>query len=291
MLGEMKADEDPKPETDEWRAPIKRPPRGEDLPYSDGEPVESDRHIKQMSLLIDVLREGWTARRDFYVAGNMALYFSEIQSKRNDFRAPDLFVVLGVDPKERKSWVVWEEDGATPDVVIEILSESTEQVDRGEKMRIYAAVLKVPFYALYDPFTHVFEGYALDVAAKRYRRIPARGNGRVPCEPLGLELGLWEGDHRGIHTRWLRLFEPSGALIELKAEQETRRANEVARRAEDEARRADEQTRRAEKETRRADEEMRRADEAAKRADDASKRLAELEAQLAEYQRKHGKPT
>ena len=41
---------------------VRPPPRGEDLPYSDGEPMESDRHVQQMVLLINTLRwdsSGW----------------------------------------------------------------------------------------------------------------------------------------------------------------------------------------------------------------------------------------
>ncbi|WP_437604602.1 hypothetical protein WMF20_25545 [Sorangium sp. So ce834] len=33
-------------------------------------------------------------REDVYVSGNVAIYFSELQAKKNDFRGPDVFVVL-----------------------------------------------------------------------------------------------------------------------------------------------------------------------------------------------------
>ena len=67
---------------------------------------------------------------------------SALQAKKNDFRGPDVFVVMDTDRHERKSWVVWEEDGRTPDVVIEIMSASTEKNDRGDKKRIYAKLLR-----------------------------------------------------------------------------------------------------------------------------------------------------
>src|SRR5687768_1123220 len=95
------------------------PPRGEDLFYDDGEPMESARHRMQMNLLIDSLFHAWRDRDDFYAGGNMFLYFSETQKKKNDFRGPDVFVVLHTTRRDRKSWVVWEEDGRTLDVVIE----------------------------------------------------------------------------------------------------------------------------------------------------------------------------
>jgi Uma2 family endonuclease len=89
-----------------------------------------------MVLLVQSLRNGWSDRTDFYVPSSMFMYFSETQARKNDFRGPDVFVVMNTTRRERKSWVVWEEDGKTPDVVIELMSESTEAVDRGEKMRI-----------------------------------------------------------------------------------------------------------------------------------------------------------
>nr|WP_322505530.1 hypothetical protein [Chroococcidiopsis cubana] len=44
------------------------------------------------------------------------------------------FVALDVDgSRERQGWVVWEEDGRYPDVIVELLSPSTAKVDRGVK--------------------------------------------------------------------------------------------------------------------------------------------------------------
>jgi Uma2 family endonuclease len=113
---------------------VRPPPRGEDLPYSDGEPMESDRHVRQMMMLITTLEDAWRERDDFFVAGNMFVY-NDRQIRSNDFRGPDVFVVLDVESKGRKSWVAWQEGGRLPDVVIEVTSESTAHVDRGEKMR------------------------------------------------------------------------------------------------------------------------------------------------------------
>src|SRR5262245_34654149 len=102
------------------------PPGEDDLPYDDGEPMDSERHLEQLSLLVEQLKLLWKDRDDVYVGGNMAIYFSELQAKKNDFRGPDVFVVLDTVKRERKSWVVWQEGGRTPDVVIELLSASTE---------------------------------------------------------------------------------------------------------------------------------------------------------------------
>lgn len=50
----------------------------------------------------------------------------------------------------RKSWVVWEEDDKYPNVIIELLSESTEQVDRRLKKQIYQDTFHTPEYFWFD---------------------------------------------------------------------------------------------------------------------------------------------
>jgi Uma2 family endonuclease len=234
-----------------------RPPRGDDLPYDDGEPMESERHREQMNLLIDSLRHALREREDVYVGGNMAVYFSETQIRKNDFRAPDVFVVLDTERRERKRWVVWEENGRTPDVVIELLSPSTEDVDRGTKKSIYERLLRVPCYVLFDPFSARLEVLRLDLARRRYVPVAPDARGWVPCEPLGLSLGVVPSSWHGIEAPWLRWIDEHGEVLpstDERAENEARRAENEARRAENEARRADQ----AEAELAKLREELRR---------------------------------
>lgn len=237
-------------------API--PPPGEDeLPYSDGEPMESEKHRKQMTLLTQSLELAWDARDDFYVGGGMFLYFSEIQTKkRNDFRGPDVFVVLDTVRRVRKSWVVWQEE-RTPDVVIELVSATTEKADRGEKMRIYSKVLRVPEYYLYDPETDALEGYRLDVATSTYTPMSREPNGDLVSTRLGLRLGVRPGRYEGVQGNWLRWLDGRGRVLPT-GEEQARAAEENARAAEENARAAEE-------------------------------RAQDLAARLAEYERRFGK--
>ncbi len=213
-------------------APV--PPPGQDeLPYDDGEPMESPKHRGQMNLLIETLVIHLGPRRDIYVGGNMALYYSELQARNNDFRAPDFFVVLNaIEDRERKSWVVWQENGRTPDVVIELLSASTEREDRGRKMQIYAG-LKVAEYYLYDPHDERFEGYRLD--QDRYLPMARRPDGDLDCRALGLRLGVAWADYWSLPGNWLRFKRADGELLltgrEL-AEIERARADSAEARAE-----------------------------------------------------------
>ena len=209
---------------------VRPPPRGEDLPYSDGEPMESERHVKQMVLLISTLEDAWRERDDVVVGGDMFVYFSETQAKKNDFRGPDVFVVMDTVKKERKSWVVWEEDGRTPDVVIELLSASTEHVARGDKMRIYAKLLHVQEYYLFDPMTGLLEGYDLDRASRSYRRREPGADGRFASPTTGLALGVLRQRIGHIDAPWLRWFDADGRVLptgQERADAETARAGEL----------------------------------------------------------------
>jgi Uma2 family endonuclease len=206
--------------------------------------MESWRHLQTLNLLADSLRVHFAGREDVFVAGNMAVYFSELQARRQDFRAPDLFVVLDAAiswrVRERKSWVVWEEEGQLPNLVVEILSESTEKMDRGEKMRIYARVWRMPEYFLVDPFAHTVEGFRLDPTGGNYVKIPPDTRGDVPSLQLGLALGFRDeecrDDLRPPFVRWIR---PDGVPVPTAALAERSRADDANKKAHDEKRRAD----------------------------------------------------
>ncbi|MCK6549690.1 Uma2 family endonuclease [Myxococcota bacterium] len=197
---------------------VRPPPRAEDLPSEDGEPMDTPKHAEQMQLLLDSLRLAWADRRDFYAGGNMFFYFSETQSKRNDFRGPDVFVVLDTVQRERLSWVVWEEDGRRPDVIIELTSPSTTDVDHGPKKELYAR-LHIAEYFIFDPFAGTFEGYGLDIRRGHYDEIQPDARGWMKSERLGLWLGVVStGSRRELGPPWLRWFDEGGRMLPDRAE-------------------------------------------------------------------------
>ena len=248
------------------------PPTEDELPYDDGEPMESDAHRFQMYLLIETLLNAFGDREDVYVGGNQAIYYTTTQQVRNEFKAPDFFAVVGdTNRRARKSWVVWGEEGRTPDVVVEILSPKTEANDRGPKKRIYAHVLKTPEYFLLDLDTLEVEAHRLAPPAG-YAPLPTNAAGRWPSAVTGLELGLWTGPYLGQTRTWLRWFEPTGRMIPTgveRAEEERVRADAERERAEEERERAEEERVRAEEERGRAEEERGRADAERERAEAA----------------------
>lgn len=207
-------------------------PNQDQLPYDDGETMETQRHKMQMDLLIEGLDPWLERRQDGYVGGNMFIYFSQAQLKNQDFKGPDFFAVTGVSKKERKSWVVWEEEKA-PDVVIELLSPSTANFDRTEKKQIYQDKMRVSEYFWYDPFnSEDFAGFFLNSGV--YQPLAFNPQGWLISRSLGLALVRWTGKYRGVTTVWLRWATLLGEVLltghEL-AEQERERAEQERERA------------------------------------------------------------
>jgi Uma2 family endonuclease len=236
-------------------------PTQDDLPCDDGVPMETERHKKQMDLLVYSL-EPWLGERG-YVGGNMFVYFSLKQLKNQDFKGPDVFVTMGVGNQERKSWVVWEE-GKSPDVIIELLSESTAAEDKDRKKQIYQNQLKVAEYFWFDPFNPKdWKGFRLNGGV--YEEL-TRQNDHFMSQQLGLILVLWRGVYKNIETVWLRWATIKGELLLLPDEAEAQRAETEAQRAEAEAQRAETEAQRAETEAQRAKAEAQRADAAEQRA-------------------------
>jgi Uma2 family endonuclease len=178
------------------------PPEISDL-YSDEPPLETELHLRQMLLLIQSLEWLWRDRDDFYAFGNLTVYYSPRQRKSEDFRGPDFFVVLDTERKPRKSWIVWEEDGKYPHVIIELLSESTAETDRGLKKQIYQDTFRTPEYFWFDPNTLEFCGFAL--LQGQYQQIQADQRGWLWSTQLQLFLGIEE--------RQLRFFTAEGQLV------------------------------------------------------------------------------
>lgn len=196
--------------------------------YSDEPNLETELHRNQIDLLIRLLNYWWRDRQDFYISGNLTVYYNTQQLKKRDFLGPDVFVVLGTEKKERRSWMVWEEGGKYPNVVIELLSASTARVDKGAKKKLYQEVWRLPEYYWFHPETLEFAGFRLK--SGEYETIPTVEGERLPSEELGLQLG--------IHERQLRWFTAAGELIPLPEEAERQRADQAQIQAEQERQRA-----------------------------------------------------
>ena len=159
--------------------------------WSDEPPLETYLHLTQIILLLKSLEWLWQDREDYFAAGNLTIYYSPKQKKSEFFRGPDFFVVLGTPRNpNRKSWVVWEEEGKYPNVIIEILSDSTAATDRGEKKEIYQDTFRTPDYFWFYPYTLEFQGFTL--ISGKYQPIQPTEQGWLWSEQLQLYLGIYD---------------------------------------------------------------------------------------------------
>lgn len=210
-----------------------------ELPTEDGVPLESNWHRGQMNLLIDVISYQGRETRDFFVGGNMFVYYSLQQVRNRDYKGSDLFLVKGVDGTySRDKWVVWEENGRFPDLIVELMSPSTASEDLGSKKILYEQTFRTPEYFCYDPATLMLYGWRLE--NMRYVPLEADSEGRMWSSVLTAWIGLWRGSYQTIEGIWLRTFTEDGQLILTEGEAERQRAEiaeaEIARLQEELAR-------------------------------------------------------
>jgi Uma2 family endonuclease len=171
--------------------------REEYLPESDGKPMaETDRHRDLMLGLLHALQEYFRGNPRVYVSGNIFVYYLDENGERQSV-SPDIWVVFGVEKKERRIYKI-DDEGKGPDVVIELTSTSTKVEDLVTKHYIYAN-LSVREYFLFDPYGETsrltLRGFRLEGG----EYVPMTGDS-LRSEILGLELKVENG--------WLRFYDP-----------------------------------------------------------------------------------
>ena len=199
--------------------------------------------------------------------------------------APDVFVTFGIERKQRRIYRIWEE-GKPPDFVLEFSSKGTFENNLGAKKDLYAEVLGVREYFLYDAERKYLPtplmGFRL--VGAEYVPIRPEPDGKVFAATLGLSLGL-RGDGFGFYDavagRWLETpmdeaaerAEAAASLADRLAA-EAERATLASQRAEATAQEEAAARQRAEAEAAQAD----------ARADQAEDELAELQAAYRQLQ-------
>ena len=167
-------------------------------PESDGKPMaETPKHQQVMMDCMDIMRRHFREVPDVYIGGNTLLYYEEGNPRKSI--SPDVFMVRGVPKKELRVYKTWEQP-PTLDFVLEVASPSTFEKDFTVKKEIYANILCVKEYYIYDPYHEIepaFIGFRL--VGADYEEIDFV-EGRLPSEGLGLELGEYE--------EALRLYNP-----------------------------------------------------------------------------------
>ncbi|HBE19241.1 MAG TPA: hypothetical protein DEG17_08465 [Cyanobacteria bacterium UBA11149] len=171
-----------------------------EYPSSDGEAMaESDITRFYMIYSVEVLEIYFQNRPNVYVSANSFVYYEP--GNKDAVVAPDVYVVFGVNKRQRDNYKIWEENGISPNFILEITSKTTQDKDQKTKPEIYQK-LGVVEYFQYDPsgdyLNPILQG--LHLINGQYQTIPARGtafdNFWVWSEVLGLELHIVYGELR-----------------------------------------------------------------------------------------------
>ncbi|YAG15977.1 Putative restriction endonuclease domain-containing protein [Nostoc sp. DSM 114161] len=123
--------------------------------------------------------------------------------------------------KPRKSWVIWQEDGKYPNIIVELFSSSTKTTDKGLKKQIYQDIFRTPEYFWFDPDNLEFVGFHL--VDGNYQPIEPNPQGWLWSQQLDLYLG--------VQNNQLRYFTAQGQLVPTPqelAKQEKQRAERLA---------------------------------------------------------------
>ncbi len=211
-----------------WDTSFPFPPKVT-YPESDGQPVgETDSHISAIFYLRSALRILFRHDPRIYVAGNMMFYYEE--GDPSAVKAPDIFVVKGIDKHDRRVYKLWEE-GVAPCVAFEITSRSTRLEDLGSKKALYE-MLGVQEYFIFDALNEYlrprFQGFSL--IRGLYRPIHPSRDGAMISTELNAILKPDEA--------LLRVLDPKTGKVVPTVEEAVMEAAAEAQRANAEAQRA-----------------------------------------------------
>lgn len=215
---------------------------------------EGDHHSGNVDSAKTALRRWFRkdgpGRRDAYVGSDLNVYYPGEQ-----VFAPDVFVVLDVDPGPRERWAVQAEGNRGLDVVVEVHVAGKRAKDLERNPALYAR-LGIPEYFCFDARRLRLFGWRLTGGGNAYQRVVPQA-GLLASRVLGLNLG--------IGGRRLRLY--AGRSLVLDSDDWI-----------------DELSRAIDSANERAEEEARRAEEEARRADANARLVAELQARLRELE-------
>jgi len=215
-----------------------------DLPSEEGQGGNTEQHRLQRELLINSLKPWLNHQGEGYISGQMFIHFGNQLIHHYESLVPDVFIVLEVSNQVRKNWVVWKE-GKSPEVVIELLSNSTLKYDKGDKKFIYQNHLQIPEYYWFNP-NNPEDWAGFELVNGEYQEIPIDAHNRFISSRLGLALTRWHGIYEGLEAIWLRWatvqgqFLPTAQELVLAAQHRAEMATQCAE-AEATARRAAEE--------------------------------------------------
>ncbi|MEG4459095.1 Uma2 family endonuclease [Microcoleus sp. N9_A1] len=245
------------------------------LPDSDGTFVKNFQEHPQSLILTDSIGQILQQRHpdgQYAIGQDCGIYWRETEPPEKGAEAPDWFYVPNVPPnidgQIRRSYVLWREHIA-PLIALEFASGNGDEernrtplsrtdegvITKPGKFWAYERVMRIPYYGIYEINSGQLEVYRL--IDGYYQLLELNDRGHFPIAPLGVELGLWQGNYQNQTMLWLRWWDEEGNLLLIgdeRAELERLRGEQQRERAEsaEQARQQAEQARQSEFQARRA---------------------------------------
>lgn len=229
--------------------PVLTLPDHSQLPDQDGTFVKNFQEHPQSLLLTDSIRPVLNALHptgQYAIGQDCGIYWRLTDPPERGAEAPDWFYVPNVPPllngKRRRSYVMWKEIIA-PLIAVEFVSgdgseerDTTPPSEEDEvkvgKFWVYEQAIRIPFYAIYEVEKASVEVYEL--MGNHYQRCQPNQRGHFPIAPMGVELGIWQGEYFNQQLPWLRWWDGDGNLLlygDERVQQEKQRTEREKQRA------------------------------------------------------------
>ncbi|NJK75837.1 MAG: Uma2 family endonuclease [Richelia sp. CSU_2_1] len=222
------------------------------LPESDGTFGKNFQEHPQSILLTDSITpvfQNIHPHNDYCIGQDSGIYWRLTEPLEKGSEAPDWFYIPNVPPtidgQFRSYYMMWQEI-VVPLIVLEFVSgNGAEERDRTPLLRsgqqetkpgkfwVYENAIRPAFYGIYEVRKSSVEVYHF--IGNRYQLMTANDRAHYPIEPLGVELGIWQGTYQNVELPWLRWWDSEGNLLLSGAE----RAEQQQQIAEQERQRAD----------------------------------------------------
>ncbi|OBQ39726.1 MAG: hypothetical protein AN485_05695 [Anabaena sp. MDT14b] len=200
------------------------------LPESDGTFVKNWQEHPQSILLTDSIQpvlQKLYPDSQYFIGQDLGIYWRITEPPEKGAEAPDWFYVPNVPPslngKTRRSYVLWQEY-ISPLIVLEFVSgngaEERDKTPWKGKLWIYEQVIKPAFYGIYEVNKASIEVYEL--IGGQYQLLAANERGHYSITPMGIELGLWQGEYQNMELPWLRWWDLQGNLLLIGEERANR---------------------------------------------------------------------
>ncbi len=189
-------------------SPLECLPSSAELPDSDDTPVDNELQILIPNLLLAILAVIWQNRDDWFFGINMGVYYTP----NKPAIVPDGFLSLGVErfvgENGRSSYVLWEEEGITPVLALEVVSQTYN--GEYEQKRTDYAELGILYYVIYAPTRLRRKRQRLEVYRLVEGKYILQPGDKIWMPEIGLGIGREQGTYQGRTREWLFLYDENG---------------------------------------------------------------------------------